>query len=76
LVTVECANTNRCGSDNWLESAGSTAEDGQFYVARGACGVQLLRDTEEACQAAVTQHRNEVRDDLGKPPLELNENPE
>jgi hypothetical protein len=76
VATVECANTNRCGSDNWMESAGATAEDGQSYVARAACGAILLRGTEEACQDAVAAHRVEVRVDLGKPPLELNENAE
>lgn len=69
-MTVECANTARCGSDNLMESAGSIAPDGQQYVSRGACGATLLRGTEEDCQQALVTHKAEVRESLGLPPLD------
>lgn len=53
-----------------MEYAGSVAEDGQQHVSRAACGVTLLRGTKDDCEQAIRAHQNEVREALGKPPLD------
>lgn len=53
-----------------MENAGSIAPEGQQYISRAACGVTLHRGAEEDCLTAITTHKSEVREALGKPPLE------
>lgn len=65
---MECLNPAKCLSDAYEDAPviGSNPSPDSFH-ATSACGQTLLADgTMEECQAAITAHRQEVRDQHGE----------